>query len=326
MWGPGLQVRPHQRRAVPHPDHRRRRRLRRQPRQPDHVGRDGRSRANIVIRKVSVGGDATFGYTATGGIASPFTIATSGGQGSTSFTGISHGTYSVTEDLPGAPWSFTSLVCDDPDSGTTVASRTATIDLDPGETVTCTYTNTKAATVIVKKVWSAVLDRSPTPGRRGSISSTTGRSRPTSPPVSTLRPRRRHRAGICLDLLRRRQLDGLRGTPATFNVAAGETVTCTFTNRKQGTVIVKKVMVGGPIRSRSRDAGGSIHQQRDDLRESRPGTTRRSRVRRRAGSSRRSSATTRTRPAASATRTANFNVDRGRDRDLHLHEHEAGAP
>ena len=39
---------------------------------------------------------------------------------------------------------------------------------------------------------------------------------------------------------------GSTGTrTATFNVEAGETVTCTFTNRRQGSVTVKKVMVGG---------------------------------------------------------------------------------
>src|SRR5258706_15436449 len=32
---------------------------------------------------------------------------------------------------------------------------------------------------------------------------------------------------------------------ATFNVAAGEDVTCTFTNTKNGSVTIKKVMVGG---------------------------------------------------------------------------------
>ena len=36
----------------------------------------------------------------------------------------------------------TTLSCVDPDSGTTTASATATIDLDPGETVTCTFTST----------------------------------------------------------------------------------------------------------------------------------------------------------------------------------------
>ena len=36
----------------------------------------------------------------------------------------------------------TTLSCTDPDSGTTTSGATATIDLDPGETVTCTYINT----------------------------------------------------------------------------------------------------------------------------------------------------------------------------------------
>ncbi len=53
--------------------------------------------ANIVIHKVAVGGDATFGYTGTGGISSPFSISTSGGAGSQSFTNVSAGGYTVTE-------------------------------------------------------------------------------------------------------------------------------------------------------------------------------------------------------------------------------------
>ena len=54
---------------------------------------------------------------------------------------------------------------------------------------------------------------------------------------------------------------------ATFNVAAGETVTCTFTNTKQGTVIVKKVMVGGTATfAFTGTPNGSIaDQQRHDL-------------------------------------------------------------
>jgi uncharacterized repeat protein (TIGR01451 family) len=98
--------------------------------------------ANILIRKVAVGGDATFGYTATGGISSPFSITTSGGVGSQAFSSISPGSYTVTESAPPAGWDFTSLVCEDEDGGTTTSGQTANIDLDPGETVTCTYTNT----------------------------------------------------------------------------------------------------------------------------------------------------------------------------------------
>lgn len=59
------------------------------------------------------------------------------------FTGLAAGSYSVTEAVV-AGWGLTGLACTDPDNGSTadLAARTATIDLDPGETVTCTYTNT----------------------------------------------------------------------------------------------------------------------------------------------------------------------------------------
>ena len=36
---------------------------------------------------------------------------------------------------------FAALSCTDPDDGTSTAARTATIDLDPGETVSCTFSN-----------------------------------------------------------------------------------------------------------------------------------------------------------------------------------------
>ncbi|MEM7095775.1 MAG: DUF5979 domain-containing protein [Actinomycetota bacterium] len=51
--------------------------------------------------------------------------------------GLAPGTYSVTG--AGAPGWTTTLSCDDPDGGTIVSALTATIDLDAGETVTCTY-------------------------------------------------------------------------------------------------------------------------------------------------------------------------------------------
>ena len=49
-------------------------------------------------------------------------------------------------------WTLTNLVCVDPDSGTTVNLGTgvASIDLDPGETVTCTYTDVKPSVTIDK--------------------------------------------------------------------------------------------------------------------------------------------------------------------------------
>lgn len=63
------------------------------------------------------------------------------------------GTYTVTEALtPG--WSLTGLVCSDPDMGTTtnVGTRQATIDLDAGEAITCTFTNEPLATLSASAV------------------------------------------------------------------------------------------------------------------------------------------------------------------------------
>ena len=110
--------------------------------------------ATIVIRKVAVGGDDTFAYTTNGGLSpSSFNIATSGGNGSQSYANIAPGSYTVTESAPPAGWDFTNLVCVDEDTGSTVdlATRTANIDLDPGETVTCTYTNSKRGKIIIEK-------------------------------------------------------------------------------------------------------------------------------------------------------------------------------
>lgn len=99
----------------------------------------------IIINKTAVSGDDTFNFTATGtGLPANFQITTTGGSGSQTFTNLAPGTYTVTEVVPPPPpnWSFTSLSCTDPDGGTSVSGATATIDLDAGEIVTCTYTNT----------------------------------------------------------------------------------------------------------------------------------------------------------------------------------------
>ena len=61
------------------------------------------------------------------------------------------GMYASTEAVP-TGWDLTSIVCDDPGSTGNVGTATATFNVVAGQTVTCTFTNTKRATVIVKKV------------------------------------------------------------------------------------------------------------------------------------------------------------------------------
>jgi uncharacterized repeat protein (TIGR01451 family) len=98
----------------------------------------------IVINKTSVGGNSTFNFTSTGGSTLPanFSITTASNSGSLTFNNVLAGSYSVTEAVQSAPWSFTSLQCTDPTGNTTTSSRTANINVAAGETVSCTYTNT----------------------------------------------------------------------------------------------------------------------------------------------------------------------------------------
>ncbi len=61
------------------------------------------------------------------------------------------GEYRVTEATrPG--WDLTSLNCDDSNSTVDLATRTATFRVASGETVSCTFTNAKRGTIIVKKL------------------------------------------------------------------------------------------------------------------------------------------------------------------------------
>ena len=60
------------------------------------------------------------------------------------------GTKTVTESLA-AGWALTDLECMGGGGDTSIAVRTATLDIDAGETVVCTFENTKDATVTVVK-------------------------------------------------------------------------------------------------------------------------------------------------------------------------------
>jgi Divergent InlB B-repeat domain len=76
----------------------------------------------------------------------PFTLDDDGSPpNSRVFTLVVPGTYEALQlDEPG-PWRLTGIECLDPEGGSSgnVGSRRAMIDLDPGEAVQCTFTNTK---------------------------------------------------------------------------------------------------------------------------------------------------------------------------------------
>ena len=92
-----------------------------------------------------------FAYTTTGTGWSDFSLdddadATLPSSRTFTFSGDEFGSKTVTESAV-AGWSNTSLVC----SEGTVNGSTATLDVDPGDTITCTYVNKQDATVTVIK-------------------------------------------------------------------------------------------------------------------------------------------------------------------------------
>ena len=84
-----------------------------------------------------------FAFTATGGL-SPASFSLDDDADATlenfqTFTNVTPGSYTVTEVA--ASGYVSALSCDDPSGGTTTANLTATIDLAPGDIVTCTFVN-----------------------------------------------------------------------------------------------------------------------------------------------------------------------------------------
>ncbi|MCJ7509566.1 MAG: RCC1 domain-containing protein, partial [Dehalococcoidia bacterium] len=101
----------------------------------------------VIVKATHPAGGTGFGFS--DNIAAPNSFNLDDG-GTKTFSDIFTDSYTVIEDYPQvAPGGFvlTGLSCTDPDDGSSVdlAARKATVDLDLGETVTCTFTNTATA-------------------------------------------------------------------------------------------------------------------------------------------------------------------------------------
>ena len=117
----------------------------------------------VVIKEVEgTTADATFGFAADWTTGTPlidggeFSITTAAAgdgtiRGEQTFTEVDPGEYSLSEIAPDG-FDLTNVVCSDPDQGTVVGDDlAATIDLDAGETVTCTFTNTQRGKIELDK-------------------------------------------------------------------------------------------------------------------------------------------------------------------------------
>jgi hypothetical protein len=114
-------------------------------------------RGTIIVKKVTdpTGAPGTFSFSGT--------VSGAIGDGGTLVVGnLAPGTYTSTEANPTPAFDLTAIQCDDGSSATvstvSVATRTATFKLDPGETVTCTFTNRQRGHArVVKTVNGAPL-------------------------------------------------------------------------------------------------------------------------------------------------------------------------
>ena len=181
------------------------------------------------------------------------------GNGQTITVGnLAAGTYHSTEVVP-AGWQLTSISCDDANSTGDTGSATATFKVEPGETVTCTFTDRKAATIVVKKVTNPSPDPTNssftfTGDAAGQIGNgqtiTVGNLAPGTYHSSEAVPAGWQLTSISCDDAN--SSGDVGSATATFNVTAGQTVTCTFTDRRlTGTIIVKKVTDPNPDLSNS---------------------------------------------------------------------------
>ncbi|MFT3892851.1 MAG: SdrD B-like domain-containing protein [Anaerolineales bacterium] len=174
---------------------------------------------------------------------------------SRTYSNLSPGVYTVGEN-PMGYWDFSGIKCTG-DNGNTIVypgSTQVQIYLDAGENIVCTFTNTKRGTIIINKFTS---------GGDGTFGFTTtgGNSFPSSFNITTVNgsgSQTFSNVAAGAYSISETTLQGWdltkaacsTGTPDSFTVEPGGTVTCSFTNMLQmGTLIVKKVVVN--------DNGGS---------------------------------------------------------------------
>jgi hypothetical protein len=165
---------------------------------------------------------------------------------------LAPGTYTTTQVDPAPDFDLTAVECDDGDSATPSSgdaqTRTAVLNLDPGETINCTFTNAqRGALVVVSQTEPAGL---------GGAFTFTGSPTGTIPAdgtlvVANLTPGTYTTTQVDpspdFDVTAVQCDDGGSPTPssgdsssrtAIFNLDPGEMVTCAFTNTRRGTLIV----------------------------------------------------------------------------------------
>src|SRR5215213_1281441 len=207
----------------------------------------------------------SFNYTTTGTGLSAFSLAPTNGTtpASTNFSLNDESTRTVTESDPHASapeFNLTNLACVQTDGGLGVGSfsvdlggRTVSFSPEEGQSITCTLTNTEdvietGGKIIVDKVTNpggdtTSFDFTTTYGSPFSLTDAatpndSGLIMPGTYSVSETANTAYVTTATCTS-----SLGHAADNPGSINLAAGETVTCTFTNAKKPKLTVTKIVV-----------------------------------------------------------------------------------
>jgi uncharacterized protein YbdZ (MbtH family) len=201
----------------------------------------------IIIKKVTVPGGDSQTFVFTGDVSGTLR------DGQTAYKSVSAGTYTSTETVPSG-WALTKIECSDKDSYGDIGTGTATFKLGWCEDkVKCTFTNTKLGRIIIDKVTDPAGDPqsfgfSLTGGPSGLNQSFSLTDAAAPYDSGAILPGSGYKAAETVpagwDLTSATCDDG---SPINnISVSPGETVTCTFRDKKQwGRIIVDKVTVPG---------------------------------------------------------------------------------
>jgi predicted outer membrane repeat protein len=190
---------------------------------------------SLTIVKKTSGGDGTFSYSSPQ--LGPFRLTTQKKTAQRTFAGVAPGVYSVSE-APTRGWDLTAVSCSD-------GSNPASINVAPGEDVTCNFTNVQRGSLTVVKNSTGGDATFPF------VSTTLGAFDVTTVGGTAQRAFANLVTGT-YDLSENVPAGWVQSgatcsdgsNPASVNVAPGESVTCTFTNAKQGSITVVKQATG----------------------------------------------------------------------------------
>jgi hypothetical protein len=191
----------------------------------------------ITIRKQTLPDGDPQGFSFTGQISAVLK------DGEAASQEVGPGSYTVQEVVP-KHWDLNSISCSDDDSSGNVEQATATFVVDEGESVTCTFTNTKRGMIVVQKQTVPGGDLhafSFSDQVSGQIKDGEMLTERVPPGIYTVRedvpPGWDLTAITCDDS---NSSGDLILAKAIYKIAPGERVQCLFTNTKRGAITIAK--------------------------------------------------------------------------------------